>query len=659
MLVRRISSFCGVAAQNQPLLILDPLRAITTLRRNFTLLATSLLMACDAGTAIPDTLVVNQAGLDLHSYANVDEVRVAHVELDLTVLFDERRLRGVATLSFDRILDDADTLVLDTRALHIIAVESWSPRGGFDPTTYSLGSPEPVLGSPLTVVLPPGATRIRVTYETSPDASGLQWLDPEQTAGGRHPFMFTQSQAIHARSWIPLQDTPGVRVTYGARIQTPEGLRAVMSAGNDPDLVADGSYRLDMRQRIPSYLIALAVGDLEFRALGDRVGIYAEPSMIEAAAVEFEDTSSMIEATEQLYGPYRWERYDLLVMPPSFPFGGMENPRLTFVTPTILAGDKSLVALVAHELAHSWSGNLVTNATWRDFWLNEGFTVYIERRIIEALYGRRREQMEEVLGLQALRTDFNRLDDADQVLHIDLGGRDPDDGMTQIPYEKGALFLRHLEQIVGRGRFDEFLRGYFDHFAFQSITTDDFEAYLSEYLLASLDPDVSDQLLLLIDAWIRKPGVPLGAPQPESSAFREVEAKVARWVSGEISATALETTDWSTFEWLHFLGALPKSLTFDALRDLDQAYDLTNSSNAEIANRWLLIAIRNSYQVVDARLEQYLMTIGRRKLIRPLYEALAETPDGRERAIAIYRRARPGYHPISTDSIDQILGWEG
>ena len=659
MLVRRISSFCGVAAQNQPLLILDPLRAITTLRRNFTLLATSLLMACDAGTAIPDTLVVNQTGLDLHSYANVDEVRVAHVELDLTVLFDERRLRGVATLSFDRILDDADTLVLDTRALHIIAVESWSPRGGFDPTTYSLGSPEPVLGSPLTVVLPPGATRIRVTYETSPDASGLQWLDPEQTAGGRHPFMFTQSQAIHARSWIPLQDTPGVRVTYGARIQTPEGLRAVMSAGNDPDLVADGSYRLDMRQRIPSYLIALAVGDLEFRALGDRVGIYAEPSMIEAAAVEFEDTSSMIEATEQLYGPYRWERYDLLVMPPSFPFGGMENPRLTFVTPTILAGDKSLVALVAHELAHSWSGNLVTNATWRDFWLNEGFTVYIERRIIEALYGRRREQMEEVLGLQALRTDFNRLDDADQVLHIDLGGRDPDDGMTQIPYEKGALFLRHLEQIVGRGRFDEFLRGYFDHFAFQSITTDDFEAYLSEYLLASLDPDVSDQLLLLIDAWIRKPGVPLGAPQPESSAFREVEAKVARWVSGEISATALETTDWSTFEWLHFLGALPKSLTFDALRDLDQAYDLTNSSNAEIANQWLLIAIRNSYQVVDARLEQYLMTIGRRKLIRPLYEALAETPDGRERAIAIYRRARPGYHPISTDSIDQILGWEG
>ena len=614
-------------------------------------------MACDRAAPVADDGAVDPARRDVHSYANVDEVRVTHLELDLTVLFDETQLRAAAMLSFDRLQDDADTLVLDTRDLHITAVESWSAQGGFDPATYSLGSTDPVLGAPLTIVLPPDATRVRVTYETSPHASGLQWLTPEQTTGGAHPFMFTQSQAIHARSWIPLQDTPGVRMTYGARVKTPAGLRAVMSAGNDPEAPADGSYRLDMPQPIPSYLIALAVGDLAFRPLGDGAGVYAEPSVVKAAAAEFEDTPSMIEATEQLYGPYRWERYDLLVLPPSFPFGGMENPRLTFATPTILAGDKSLVALVAHELAHSWSGNLVTNATWRDFWLNEGFTVYIERRIIEALYGRGRQEMEAVLGVQAMRADLDRLDDPDEILHIDLSGRDPDDGMTQVPYEKGALFLRHLEATVGRDRFDEFLRGYFDHFAFQSITTADFEAYLGEHLLAASDASVAERVPL--DAWIRQPGVPAGAPQPESDAFDRVEAQAARWVSGEIAASTLETATWTTFEWLHFLSVLPEALTASQLGELDRAYGLTESGNAEIAHQWLLIAIRTSYRPADDRLERYLVGIGRRKLIRPLYEALAETPSGLDRARAIYRRARPGYHPISADSIDAILGWDG
>ena len=367
-------------------------------------------MACDSGSTTTDSPVDDSARHDVHSYANVDEIRLTHVDLEMAVLFEERTLRGAAMLSFDRVSDDADTLVLDTRDLTITAVEIWSANGGFEPATYYLGDADPVLGAPLTIVLPPEATRARVTYETSPGASGLQWLSPEQTAGREHPFMFTQSQAIHARSWIPLQDTPAVRVTYGARVRTPEGLRAVMSAGNDPEAPADGDYRLDMRQSIPSYLIALAVGDLAFEPLGERAGVYAEPSVVEAAAEEFADTESMIAATERLYGAYRWERYDLLVLPPSFPFGGMENPRLTFATPTVLAGDKSLVSLVAHELAHSWSGNLVTNATWRDFWLNEGFTVYIERRIIEELYGRDREEMEAVLGLRALHDDFDRLD---------------------------------------------------------------------------------------------------------------------------------------------------------------------------------------------------------------------------------------------------------
>ena len=625
------------------------------MRRLPLVLLTCAAVACDSGSSVPDEPLDDPARQDLHSYANSDEIRVTHVELDLEIRFDDRRLRGSAMLSFDRLQEGADTLILDTRDLTIAAVESWSPNGGFDAATYSLAEADAVLGAALTVVLPPQATRARVTYETSPEASGLQWLTPEQTAGRERPFMFTQSQAIHARSWIPLQDSPAVRMTYGARIRTPEGLRAVMSAANEPDAPADGDYRFDMPQPIPSYLIALAAGDLAFRSLGERTGVYAEPSVVESAADEFADTESMMAATERLYGPYRWERYDLLVLPPSFPFGGMENPRLTFATPTILAGDRSLVSLVAHELAHSWSGNLVTNATWRDFWLNEGFTVYLERRIVEAVYGTDREAMEAVLGLQALHADLERLGDQDEILHVDLVGRDPDAGMTQVPYEKGALFLRHLEEAAGRERFDAFLRGYFEHFAFRSITTADFLAYLSEHLLA----DEALAAEVPIEEWVRAPGLPASAPQPASEAFGGVEAAAARWAGGELRAGDLDTSAWTTHEWLHFLGVLPDRLDRAQMAELDAAFSLTESPNAEIAHQWLLIAIRNAYRPADARLERYLLEIGRRKLILPLYAALAATPDGRDRARAIYRRARPGYHPIATGSIDPLLGWDG
>ena len=617
------------------------------------LLLTCAAVACDSGPSVPAGPADDPARHDLHSYANSGEIRVTHVELDLEVRFDERRLRGSAMLSFERLRDDADALVLDTRDLTVTAVESWSPAGGFDAATFSLAAADPVLGAALTVVLPPAATRARVTYETAPAASGLQWLTPEQTAGREHPFMFTQSQAIHARSWIPLQDSPAVRVTYGARIRTPEGLRAVMSAANDPDAPADGDYRFDMPQPIPSYLIALAAGDLAFRSLGERTGVYAEPSVVEAAADEFVDTESMMAATERLYGPYRWERYDLLVLPPSFPFGGMENPRLTFATPTILAGDRSLVSLVAHELAHSWSGNLVTNATWRDFWLNEGFTVYLERRIVEEVYGPDREAMEAVLGLRALHADLERLEDADEILHVDLAGRDPDAGMTQVPYEKGALFLRHLEEAAGRERFDAFLRGYFDHFAFRSITTADFLAYLSEHLL-----DEALAGAVPVEEWVRTPGVPAEAPRPASAAFDVVETAASGWAAGELRAADLETASWTTHEWLHFLAVLPERLDAARMAAMDAAFGLTESPNAEIAHQWLLIAIRNAYRPADARLERYLLEIGRRKLILPLYAALAATPAGRERARAIYRRARPGYHPIATGSIDPLLDWD-
>src|SRR5579871_2917869 len=559
--------------------------------------------------------------MDVHSYSRPDLVRVRHLDLEFDVRFDRKILDGSVTLHFDPA--SHPELVLDTRDLEIEAVEN---AAGFE-----LVARDPILGSPLTIRLTPGCTWVRVKYATTPGASGLQWLDPPQTAGKQHAFLYTQSQAIHARSWIPLQDSPAVRVTFQGRVRTPPGLQGVMAAER-------AGEHFKMQRPVPSYLIALAAGALEFRALGERSGVFAEPALVDAAAREFADTEAMIRAVEEMYGPYRWGRYDLLVLPPSFPFGGMENPCLTFATPTILAGDKSLVALVAHELAHSWSGNLVTNATWSDFWLNEGFTVYLERRILEKVYGREREEMEAVLGRRELDREMASLPESDRVLHIELTGRDPDDGCTLVPYEKGALLLRTIEREAGRARFDQFLRSYFEHFAFQSITTADF----LDYLRRELHTNVA------LDEWIFRPGIPPGAAEPESDVFHRVEAEANRWRQGR----EIDTSAWSTQPWLHFL----RTLANPDMERLDREFHLNDSGNSEILHQWLLMAVRAEYRPALPRLEQFLASVGRRKFLKPLYTELMKTPEGRERARRIYAAARSGYHPIAQATLDAIVG---
>ena len=412
---------------------------------------------------------------DIHSFGNPAQARVTHVALDLEVLFEQRTLRGTVVLSIEHADPAPKEIVLDTRALQIDETEVSRDGKKFIEARFETGKSDPILGTPLRVQIEPETKFVRIRYSTSPSAAtALQWLAPEQTAGKQHPFLYTQGEAIHTRSWIPLQDSPGVRVTYEAKVKVPAGMKAVMSATNCPD-TPDCKFVMD--QPIAPYLIALAVGDLHFKATGPRTGVWAETPVLEKAADEFSDTEKMIGAAEKLYGSYRWGRYDLLVLPQSFPFGGMENPRLTFATPTVLAGDKSLVSLVAHELAHSWSGNLVTNATWSDFWLNEGYTVYIERRILEELYGKRRAEMEASLGYSEMQSELKTFPPIDQILCINLEGRDPDDGMTTIPYEKGALFLLAAERQFGREKFDAYLKSYFDHFAFQSITTKDSLAF--------------------------------------------------------------------------------------------------------------------------------------------------------------------------------------
>jgi len=592
---------------------------------------------------------------DFHSHSNPHQIKINHIDLDLNVLFEERILEGVAILSLERIpTDNNHPLILDTRDLNIIKVESSADGLTYNPIPFSLGPSDPILGSPLIVQLIHKDCHVRIEYTTSPNATALQWLNPAQTAGKKQPFMFTQSQPIYARTWIPLQDSPQVRITYNATVRTPPTLVALMSAESQTQESSTGIYTFRMDQPIPSYLMALAVGDLGFRPLSKRTGVYAEKPVIENAAWEFADTEKMMEVAEALYGPYSWGRYDLLVLPPSFPWGGMENPRLTFITPTALAGDKSLTALVAHELAHSWSGNLVTNATWRDFWLNEGFTVYVERRILEKVYGREREEMEAALASENLNNILASLEERDRILHIDLKGRDPEEGVTRVPYDKGALFLRHLEETFGRERFDRFLRGYFTHFAFQSIATPDFVDYLTQNLLNKY-PEMASQVP--IEKWIYGSEIPLNAPQPKSDAFKKVETQADQWLQGNEPASNIDATSWTTHEWLRFLTYLPQELGSSKMQELDESFHLTSSNNAEIAHQWLLMAIRNRYKQAYPRLTEFFMSIGRRKLIAPLYKELVKTVEGKKMAMAIYSQARPSYHPVAVATIDNILDW--
>ncbi|PZO10419.1 MAG: aminopeptidase [Lysobacteraceae bacterium] len=590
---------------------------------------------------------------DEHSYAQPDKVRISDLGLDLAINFDKRQLAGSATLTLAWADPAQRDLVLDTRDLAISAVEARSGKRKFRAVPFVLAERDERFGSKLTITLPRQYDQVRITYATSPQASGLQWLSPAMTAGGKTPFMFSQSQAIHARSWVPLQDTPSVRFTYSARIKTPADVMALMSADNDPAAPRDGDYSFTMPQAIPSYLMAIAAGDLVFKPISARAGVWAEPRTVDRAVKEFQDTEKMIQVTEQLYGDYRWGRYDLLILPPSFPFGGMENPRLSFITPTVIVGDGSLVSLIAHELAHSWSGNLVTNASWKDMWLNEGFTSYVENRIVEALYGKERADMEFVNSRNGLAAELADLPEAQQVLVLPArGGSDPEDALSAVAYDKGAWFLQFLEQRFGREAFDPFLRSWFDTHAFQSVDSDQFVAFLRTHLMAAQPGVVTDAELAV---WLTQPGIPAYAPKTTSPRFDAVDAARESWTKRRVAARDLKTAKWTTQEWVYFLEGLPSKLPADRLVELDQAFRFTGTPNGELAMRWYPLCVRSEYFEARPAMSLFLRKIGRRKLIMPTYEALSQTDEGLAYAEQIFAMSRPGYHPITSGSVQALL----
>ena len=593
---------------------------------------------------------------DSKSYADPLSFVTRSFDLDLDVDFGSSQLRGRATLELERVDPSARDLVLDTRDLQIDSV-STAPAGSddFRRVRFVLDRRDDELGSALRIVMPRNAVRVRIAYATSPQASGLQWLQPSQTAGKQSPFLFSQAQALHARSMAPLQDTPWIRATYTATLRVPDGLVAVMAAEADAaNRRGQTTFRFRMPQPIPSYLLALAVGDLDFRVIGPRTGVWAEPSKVDAAAKEFEDAEAMLAKTEALYGPYRWGRYDVLMLPPSFPYGGMENPRLTFMTPTVIAGDKSLVGVLAHELAHSWSGNLVTNATWRDGWLNEGFTTYFERRIMEAVYGEERARLEWGVGQQDLRGALAELkpDEAWQgALAPDLSLHKGQDG-SAVAYEKGALFLYQLERRFGRSQLDAFLQGWFDRHAFTSVTTPQFVAELQDGLMRQYPGRIDAAFLA---RWIDDAGLPADAELVQSDTLARVDVQRMRWEQGSLATDALQTSGWTVQEWLHFLNRASRPQPVARLQEMDRRYQFTVSSNAEIAHAWFRLALASGYPGLEPALQSYLVGIGRLKLIEPLYEDLLLSPSGAEFARRVYAQARPGYHVIAQIRLDRLL----
>jgi len=611
----------------------------------------------DSPDQTPQAIVART--IDDHSYARPQEARVRHVDLDLTADFTSKTLKGTATLSLVTEAN-AKQVILDTKALDIIAVTDASGA----PLKYTLGKGNDMMGRPLTIELPQGAQTVVVHYVTTKDGTALQWLDPAQTAGKKLPFLFSQGEEINTRTWVPTQDSPAIRQTYSARIVVPSALTAVMSA--DQKLTPKGeavpghanqrAYRFAMTKPVAPYLIALAIGDIGFHAEGDRTGVYAEKAVLDKATYEFADMQSMLTAAEKLYGPYQWGRYDVLVLPPSFPYGGMENPTLTFATPTVLAGDRSLVSLVAHELAHSWSGNLVTNATWEDFWLNEGFTVYFENRIMEQVYGQDRADMLKVLGFQDLQGTLKDLTDSSNPnftkLHPDLTNINPDDYFSDVPYEKGAAFLRMLEAHFGRKKLDAYLSGYFKRYAFQSMTTDGFLADLRQYLLHN-NSDLERQLK--IHQWLYEPGLPDNAAAPASRLLDQVQNDVNTFMAGADPKT-MDLGDYSYPQWVYFLNHLPDGLTVDQMTALDTQFSLTKAQNSEILFAWLMQAVKHHYTPALPALHDFLVGQGRMKFCTPLYKALMAQPDwGADLARKIYAEARPGYHEITRAAVDKVV----
>lgn len=585
---------------------------------------------------------------DEHSYSKPELAVVKHLDLDIKVDFDTQTISGKASWLIDNV-SKGNEIIFDENTLNITKVTLGDDE---KETKFELGKDVEFHGKPLHITIEPTTTKVNIYYSTTKDAVALQWLKPEQTADKKKPFVFSQGESVWSRTWIPCQDSPGIRFTYNAKVTVPKDLLAVMSAVNPQKKNDTGVYTFKQDKAIPSYLMAIAVGDIEFQSIDNRTGVYAEPSMLKKSAWEFAELGKMVVAAEKLYGPYRWGRYDVLVLPPSFPYGGMENPNLTFLTPGVIAGDRSLTSLLAHELGHSWSGNLVTNATWDDIWLNEGFTTYVEHRIGEAIFGEKEFEMQNVITRKELVDNVAEYGDTspDTRLKVSLTGRNPDDGISMIPYVKGYAFLRVIENAVGREKFDVFIKNYFDAHAFKSITTEDFLKYYNENLIKG-DKALADKIKA--EDWIYKPGIPTNITPVSSADFDAIDKIQKSWRETGVKGLSQKIT--TTSEKQYFIDHLPTDITPKEMEAIDAEFNFTKGGNFIIKRQWFVQSIIHQYKAANPAIEQFLVSISRTGSVMMLYKEMVKTPEGKVWAKQIFDKAKSGYHATTVQAVEGVL----
>ena len=614
------------------------------MKKIFLLILFLVTVACQKKDTVQKTTTVK----DEHTFSKPDQAVVKHLDLDINVNFDTQTISGKASWQIDNI-SKGNEIIFDENTLTITKVTLGDDE---KETKFELGKEVELHGKPLHITIEPNTTKVNIYYNTNKGAIALQWLTPQQTADKKKPFLFSQGESIWSRTWIPCQDSPGIRFTYNAKVTVPKDLMAVMSAVNPQQKNDTGIYTFKQDKAIPSYLMAIAVGDIEFKSIDNRTGVYAEPSVLKKAAWEFAELGKMVAAAEKLYGPYRWGRYDVLVLPPSFPYGGMENPNLTFLTPGVIAGDRSLTSLLAHELGHSWSGNLVTNATWDDIWLNEGFTTYVEHRIGEAIFGKKEAEMQDVLTRKVLDDSMLEFGNTnpDTRLKVDLAGRNPDDGISEIPYEKGYNFLKVVEEAVGREKFDIFIKNYFDAHAFKSITTEDFIAYFNENLIKN-DKVLAEKIKA--EDWIYKPGIPANIVTAVSEDFNAIDAIQKSWRKTGIKGLSQKIK--TTTEKQHFIDYLPEDIMPKEMAAIDAEFNFTKGGNFVIKRQWFVPAMRSQYTVAYPAIEQFMIATSRTGSLMTLYKQMIKTPEGKIWAKKIFDKAKSGYHATTIQSVEGLL----
>ncbi|VDM33069.1 unnamed protein product, partial [Hydatigera taeniaeformis] len=500
---------------------------------------------------------------------------------------------------------------------------------------------------------------VTIEYCTMPQSSALHWLDAQMTSDKKHPFLFTQCQAIHARSLFPCQDTPRVKFTFSASVLAPREVTVLMGAQRSTPSQKPSIHYFSQDIPIPSYLVALACGELE--RIGQRSFVWAEPSVLPWAKAEFEGVDDMIAVAESLCGTYEWGIYDILVLPPSFPYGGMENPCLTFVTPCLLAGDRSLTSVIAHEIAHSWTGNLVTNANWEHFWLNEGHTTYVEGLILERLYGTDYRELFIELGYEELLVCVKYKEGHPLAKMVPcLKGINMDDAFSIVPYQKGSLFLYFLENKYGKGEFDSailsWLKSYISHFRRHSVST----RVWMEFLAAHLGKNVLQEIDW--NAWLYRAGPIPWVPKLSTVVDKVAERIKSTPLGSDAESAAYVRGQYETMLplqrqllWRRLLKCVP--LAHDNLLVLNNMLALSTSKNAEI--RFLLVSnLFLSFKLSKTTIchaLRFLNSQGRIKYTRPLYKALVAWPSIKQQAINNYKANKQYMHPTIAKLVEKDI----